>query len=200
MNAVREKLSETINNIIKKNYNLNLNLGFIGYKDFYDIYEGFTYVDIDFTCEYDSIKKKLDTIKVGGGGDTAEDVAGAMEMAVKKSWKSNARYAILISDAPCHGKKYHKGEVDDFPNGDPKDRNIENLVAKLAKKNVSLCCMRLTEKNDVMYEIFKRIYENSVNYNKEFNFDIVDLNSANDLSNIIVKNCSKIYRNFRGIN
>ena len=199
MNEVREKLKENIDNIQKKCPGLEINFGFIGYKDFFDLNKGCSYVDIDLTLEYNLIKKKLDNVKVGGGGDTAEDVAGAIEMALKKSWKSNAKYAVLVSDAPCHGKKYHNNEVDDFPNGDPKNRDIEKMIAKLANNNVSLCCMRLTEKNDIMYGIFKKIYEKTKNYKKKFTFDIVGLNSAHDLSKKIVESCSKIYKNYRWI-
>jgi hypothetical protein len=33
-------------------------------------------------------------------------------------WTATAKYAVLIADAPCHGKKYHK-EHDTYPEGDP---------------------------------------------------------------------------------
>jgi hypothetical protein len=42
-----------------------------------------------------------------GGGDTPEDICGGFQEALKQNWKSNAKYALLITDAPCHGKKYH---------------------------------------------------------------------------------------------
>ena len=47
-------------------------------------------------------------IKVGGGDDTAEDVAWAFEKINKKNWKSNCKVVILVTDAPCHGIKYHE--------------------------------------------------------------------------------------------
>lgn len=42
-------------------------------------------------------------------------------------WQARARYAILVADAPCHGKKYHEDSIDDeYPKGDPNGIDIEN--------------------------------------------------------------------------
>lgn len=60
--------------------------------------------------------------------------------------------------------------------------------------------MRLTIDNDVMYGIFKKIYEKTSYYKTKFKFDIINLNSANDLSKIIVENCSKVYKDYRFCN
>ena len=45
-------------------------------------------------------------------------------MALDKNWKNNARFAILIADAPCHGIKYHS-MGDSYPYGVPNRKNIE---------------------------------------------------------------------------
>ena len=52
----------------------------------------------------------------------------------KKNWKNKARFAILVTDEPCHGLKYHDPELlDDYPKGVPNGENIENLVQQLKK-------------------------------------------------------------------
>jgi hypothetical protein len=35
------------------------------------------------------------------------------------------KYAVLLADAPCHGKNYHADFHDSFPFGDPKGRLVE---------------------------------------------------------------------------
>ena len=68
-----------------------------------------------------------------GGGDYAEDIVGAFEMKLNKTWKSNARFEMLVADAPCHGKNCYYGHYDDdYPNGVPGQRNITDLVEELA--------------------------------------------------------------------
>jgi hypothetical protein len=61
-----------------------------------------------------------------GGGDEPEDIAGAFEKALEQDWKSQCKYAILIADAPCHGKQYHNCHGDDYPKGDPEGLIVED--------------------------------------------------------------------------
>ena len=65
-----------------------------------------------------------------GGGDGPEDVAGGFDNALKQDWQANSKYAIFITDAPCHGTKYHDygPDNDDYPKGDPKGRLIEKQI------------------------------------------------------------------------
>lgn len=135
-------------------------LGFIGYKDYCDKKKGDEYIDIDFSKNYNKVRNTIKNIKALGGGDVAEDVAGAIKMGVAKSWKSEMRCAVFITDSPCHGEKYHKMKnSDDYPNGDPSGLDIEQLVYDLASKNVFVFAFELTEHTSIMYKKFKLIFE-----------------------------------------
>jgi hypothetical protein len=69
----------------------------------------------------------LSTISARGGGDAPEDIAGAFEKALEQEWSSKTRYAVLITDAPCHGNKYHVEKTrDDYPAGDPNGLVMED--------------------------------------------------------------------------
>ena len=104
--------------------------------------------------------KKLDEIKALGGGDDAEDVEGGLNAGYNMSWRSNARYAILIADAPGHGKKYHDKEVeDDYPKGDFNGLVLEDLMKKYIAKNINLCLTTITDYTDIMFKIMKDSYE-----------------------------------------
>lgn len=60
------------------------------------------------------------------GRDIPEDIAGAFFVALNQAWSSKCRYAVLITDAPCHGIKYHEEEkIDRYPQGDPTGLIIE---------------------------------------------------------------------------
>ena len=124
-------------------------------------------------------------LKATGGGDFPEDMAGAFDVALKLDWSSKSKYAILIADAPCHGKKYHDSHSDDYPNGDPNGLNIENLVKEFANKKISLNAVTIhAYSTDKMYSIFNRLYEeiskvpiaiaNLGNSTKDFNFFVTE--------------------------
>ena len=49
-------------------------------------------------------------------------------------WKNYSRAVIHICDAPCHGKRFHKGLDDDFPDGDPKGLEISKIIKEIKEK------------------------------------------------------------------
>ena len=51
-----------------------------------------------------------------GGGDEAEDVKGALDVAYKLSHSSPTLLIYHICDAPGHGSQYHDGAGDNHPN------------------------------------------------------------------------------------
>jgi hypothetical protein len=73
---------------------------------------------LPFTNSKDIVVKFINDLLAMGGGDTPEDICGAFRQVLNQNWKSNAKYAVLITDAPCHGKKYHNSD-DSYPEGDP---------------------------------------------------------------------------------
>lgn len=199
LNQIKIKLLDIIENIKNKiGEQVDINLAFIGYKDIVEIYAK-DYIDEDFTSDPKKIINKINEIKIGGGDDTAEDIAFAFELALKKKWNSNARYAILIADAPCHGKKYHEENlIDYYPNEIPNRRNIEELIEELIEtKAVSLFCIKLNDTTDIMFNIFKKIYENKKNNKNKCEFFITKLSTPEDLAKFVVNSASKVYNNQR---
>ena len=86
---------------------IDIYLGFIGYKDFTDLDFGDEYVNLEFTNDYKAIKNQIEPLKAQGGGDIPKDRCGAFDLAVKKGWEGKSRFAILVTNFPCHGSKYH---------------------------------------------------------------------------------------------
>ena len=167
---------------------ISINLGYIGYRDIAEINLNYI-VNIDFSQNYQKLQNNIkDVIADGGGGDGPEEVAWAIEKAIEKNWNSDARYSILVADAPCHGTKYHNGG-DAYPDGVPGSKNIEILINELAAKNISLYCMKITEYTDIMYKLFADIYSNYQNCE----FQIVEMTSEEKLSDIVVDSAADIY-------
>ena len=126
---VKTKLYDIIENLKNSLRDLqiyNINLGFIGYKDVEEMFKN-EVVDIPFTIDIDEITKKIDEVKIGGGDDTAEDIAYAFELALNKNWSNNkAKFIVLIPDSPCHGEKYHDPDLmDNYKKGIKNRKDIE---------------------------------------------------------------------------
>ena len=195
LNQAKQNIINIMNKIILECPGIDINLGFIGYRDVYEVTIK-NYVDIDFTQNHQNLQDSIKNIIADGGADTPEDVAWALERALDKNWKNNARFIIFVADSPCHGNKYHASNIiDSYPNGAPNRRNIEELIAELAQNNISLFCMKITESTNIMYKIFENIY---LNYDK-CEFRIVSMNSQQSLSNIVIDSAAEIYINQRNI-
>ena len=156
-------------------------VGLIGYKDIFDKELGDDYLDYDFTTNYEKLKNKIEEIEPDGGIDIPEDIPGAFQLAFDKigrTWKGNTKIAILITDSPCHGVDFHNlnqnndEQRDEYPNGDPENRDIKKLVRKFVKNKISLFCLELNKMTEKMYGIFKKVYEGVRPPEAKFEFSI----------------------------
>ena len=102
LEEVKDKMIKIIEGIIKGCPGIDINIGFIGYEDFYE-----KYYKIDFTKNHTYLEKYISKIKTEGGGSyyPDEDVALALDLALRSSWKSNAKLAVFIADAPWTWRK-----------------------------------------------------------------------------------------------
>ena len=193
LEQAKKNIINIMNKIILECPGIDINCGFIGYRDVWEINQN-NYVNIDFTKNHQNLQDSIQNVVASGGLDIPEDVAWAMEMALLKSWKNNARFIIFVADAPCHGIKYHNLR-DFFPNGVPNRKDIELLIKELAENNVSLFCMEITQLTNEMYTTFNNIYNNY----DECEFRIIPLNAQQNLSDIVVDSAAEIYINQRNI-
>jgi myosin protein heavy chain len=190
---LKRDLLKIISTIREKCLGIEIYLGFIGYKDLNDLDLGENYIDLDFTNDYESIKKSIDAVQAGGGGDIPEDLCGGLELGTKKSWKGKTRLAFLVTDAPCHGKKYHDltGEQEDnYIDGDREGRNIEEYIEFFAKNEISLFCLKINSATDKMFNIFSEVYNQNKNKNSQSKFDLVE---GQKLLEIITSNAISMF-------
>ena len=150
INEIKKNIISIINGIIDKCPGIDINLGFIGYRDFYE-----DYYNIDFTQNHEQLKSMINEAHASGGGDIPEDVAFALELARNNTWKSNAKFAIFIADAPGHGAKYGGDEI---YSSYPERLLIEDMIMEMAERSISLFCLRINSKTDIMLELFENIY------------------------------------------
>ena len=128
------------------------------------------------------------------------------------NWRSNARYAILIADAPGHGNQYHDNEVqDDYGNGDPNGLVIEDLMEKYVDNNINLCLTKIDDYTDIMFDKMMQAYKLRSAQSKDkpkievINYDedddtIEDKNKKKEkkrtMGNLVAKTAIEIYNQY----
>ena len=157
IDAIKKELSTIINHV-QNEFQLSLvRVSFVGYRDFSDCKKQFSVHD--FSTNIEEMIHFIGKQKAIGGGDLAEDVIGGLAYGLQQSWQSRARYAILICDAPSHGRDYYEGKIDDkYPDGDPNGRKLEELMSQYAKNGIIFYGIRINEITDKMYSIMNNVY------------------------------------------
>ena len=193
LDEVKNRILDMIQKIKSGCAGVKIYLGFIGYRDFSDLDFDEEYINLGFTDDYDCIQKNIQYLNAHGGGDVAEDLCGALELGDGKNWLGNSRFAVLVTDSPCHGKKYHelKEEEDNYPEGDKFNRNIEDFIKSFAKKKISLFCLKINSTTNKMFKIFEDIYEE--NKEKEANNSFVAV-KGKQLFDMVTENAIKIFQ------
>ena len=121
--------------------------------------------------------------------------------------ENGTNIAILVTDAPCHGIKYHdliqeiEMEKDNFPDenydgldDEYKRKKIETLVVELAKKNINLICVELNYKTKIMFNMFEEKY---ISENKKELFNLCEYkeksNDNDEIQNILNEKVQVFY-------
>lgn len=129
---------------------------------------------VRFTNDTKKLMEDLNTVKCQGGGDSCEDIKGALQQVLKFEFTSHFKFLILITDCPAHGKKYHDPKhnlSDDYESEDMSDE-----LKTLAKKEIVFLGIKFTDHVSKMYQEIESEYK--LNHGKFFLID------ENDLKNI----------------
>ena len=82
-------------------------------------------------------------------------------------WESNTKYAVLVADAPCHGKNYHNITYDKFPNGDPSGVKLEDVMKQFFEKNITFYGIEINNNTRTMFNIMKNMYNDKEKFHVE---------------------------------
>ena len=190
----KNNLIYIMDSIIKESPGIDINLGFIGYRDIEEEGGG-EYVNIEFTKNHTEVREKISSVYADYGGDLPEDVAWAFERALEKNWKSNAKFIVFVADAPGHGLKYTDDDYT-YPDGIAGRKDIEESVRELASKNVLMFCLRIDSYTDKMFNIFKNVYQ-EYGENKLKIVDQYSQDNNNYFADEVVKSAVNTYKTQR---
>ena len=186
----KHNIKKVIEEIYEINPGAKIRLSFVGYRDFDNIGEKRKYEIVDFTENIETFILSIKKFECYGGGDQPEDIAGALNEALKLNWKSNAKYVVLVCDAPCHGKKYHDIDNDTFSNGDPDGLVIEDLMLKFKLMNITFYCIEINDSTQKMFEIMNKVYDDE----NRFSVELVGT-ASEKLTNFVAFSASELLGN-----
>ena len=190
LSEAKHNIKTITEEISEMNPGAKIRLSFIGYRDFESKEEERIYEKIEFSENLDDFINKIKKFECYGGGDQPEDIAGALNEALKMNWKSNAKYVVLVCDAPCHGIKYHNISYDNFQDGDPSDLVIEDLMKSFKQKEITFYCIKINNSTNKMFDIMKNVYDDD----NKFNIEEIG-NSAEKLSFFVAFSASELLGN-----
>ena len=167
LNEAKKNIKKIIEEIYDNNPGSKIRISFIGYRDFIDEKEVRKYDNIEFTENLEEFNNFLSKLDCSGGGDEPEDVVGALQQGLNMKWESNAKYAVLVADAPCHGKNYHNITYDKFPNGDPSGVKLEDVMKQFYEKNITFYCIEINNNTRTMFNIMKNMYDDKEKFHVE---------------------------------
>ena len=190
LDEAKNNIKNIIEEITDNNPGSKIRISFIGYRDFYEVDEERTYFSKEFTENIDEMNEYISQLDCSGGGDVPEDIVGALSLALKMKWESNAKYALLVCDAPCHGRKYHTISYDKFEEGDPNGTTLEDVMKKFYEKGIIFYCLEIDSTTEKMFKIMKEVY------NDDEKFHIEKLkNSVNQFSFFVAFSASVLLGN-----
>lgn len=168
IDAAKDKIVDTLENIRECYPNYKISAGFIGYRDFHDNNQ---FIRIEFTENIQQLQDSIMDVVADGGDDICEDVAGAYRFVNGLEWSADVRCVFHITDAPTHGLEYHEDHVeDDYPDGHPYI-DLKQEVREIAHKNIDLTVFSIKQTTEVMYRVMRNIYQSI----RSGGFDVVNL-------------------------
>ena len=116
-----------------------------------------------------------------GGGDSPEEVVGALECAAEwTDWSGNAKFLILVGDSPGHGRRLNNDPDDQYPEGHPNVKSMREVVALLNTQNIDLFFCRINKNNTArMEKEIRRYYDNVKDKREMVSVDLFDSTAIN---------------------
>ena len=106
-------------------------------------------------------------------------------MALQKSWKSKAKLAVFIADAPAHGTKYGGWSKSIY---EPYRRDLEDMIEEMIKKDIALICLKINDSTDKMYKLFGDIYNENILFKNKFKIiENKDISFTNTVKNYAIQ-------------
>ncbi|KAJ3269744.1 Heat shock 70 kDa protein 12A [Borealophlyctis nickersoniae] len=136
-----------------------LRMGAVFYKDHCDRDKRLTVIPI--TSDITRVQYAIASQEAIGGGDTPEDVLGALDVVSKMEWGGPGRILIHVFDAPGHGPELYGDCDDEYPAGDPYGLTPRDVVGAIRDWGIQYFMLNVNAQNITAKTIqaFRKYYD-----------------------------------------
>ncbi|CAD8169267.1 unnamed protein product [Paramecium pentaurelia] len=157
----RKNISSIINEFKKKvEFNTAIRMAAVCYKDHSDGPNHIKYHD--FTVNPEEIEKFIGSQNPSGGDDIPEDLQGALDVAYKLNICRDPESLLqlfIITDAPCHGRKYHTLAIDSKSEAQDLEEKLQKFVD--LKQRFFLSFLQINEQTKIMEEFIQKVVQSN---------------------------------------
>lgn len=157
LQTVSHSISSTIK-ILHERYGHGIRLGFVGFRD-YGVSAGRRFELADLTDDFDALQLFIYSAEPDAISAVPTDVTGALEQCGNLQWRYATRIAVVLTDSPCHGSRFHSIS-DRFPRGDPSGLEPEQIMQNLALEGTHVYFGKISNSTDRMFRLLQSAYEN----------------------------------------
>lgn len=156
LDAVKSELQSILDELNAMMGNqMKVRIGVVAYRDVNDGPKRLEVLPLTANNAIATASKFVGGLQAMGGADPCEDAISGLAAAADLDWKLPVKVLIWCGDAPCHGRQYHDGVDDDYPDGKfPGSQPVAPVLEKLRHKSVDLTFLKLTKHTDTMIRKF----------------------------------------------
>ena len=156
--AIAEELAK-----MKPGREVKVNVGFVSQKDFDKSNKPDTgHLDFEaLTDDGPCLLATINAVEASGGGDTCEDVHGALKLAssMRMAWSRSNKIIIHFLDAPPHGKSYHDlGASSDY-HYDTTDDKLTETLRHMARERIHYTMVKCVTEGAHTLDKFAKVCE-----------------------------------------
>jgi hypothetical protein len=147
----------------------DIRFGFVGFRDYAATQDYKRFEIAELTDRFDALCAFLGMVQSVSPphDDGPDDMTGALEKCTELHWGESTRVVLVLSDTPCHGRRYHHhGMPDHFPAGDPSGLDPENIVREMSRNDVHLYFGRISPGTDHCIEVLRKAYDSTASWSK----------------------------------
>lgn len=174
---VRRKIRDLVLLFTNIYSNVSVRLALIGYRDHYN-HEN-RLIKFPFTTSTNTFLKDLESLKLIGNQDDAEDVLGALHSVLSLDWKGESRILFHVGDGPCHGSDFHDEKVSDDYLNVISGLNPYTILNQLKSLQIDYYFGRVSPKTDKMISKFNELVPSEGNFIRYVNY-LADDSLIND--------------------
>ncbi|KAE8987201.1 hypothetical protein PR003_g20126 [Phytophthora rubi] len=170
-----------INNVRLDHPRAKIRIGVVAYRDFCDGDKRLQTQTL--TSDAKVVQNFISSLRAFGGGDDPEDIPGGLAAALAMPFQAEAKRIVLVTDAPCHGRKFHDtSDKEEYRSEIEQSPDICAQMREMASRGIDFTIIEVYPTNTAKMVVILHKEFNCVKSHDGFKreFQSVSLDNADD--------------------